>query len=281
MLEPFALMTCARTKKTSVSPDTRRQRPKGERARERPAFRKSNSQSGVQCRANAKRPTVACRYVTRRGENAIGDTRREILRGARESRHDGACERRRDARTNENIARRVSEGRTTCLPMRACNDLCTLMCVCVCVCVEGGDGDGARRRFSTGRIAKWQPAGLLYVQEIYRPWPFRARAKGRPRSLWQQTGGSQHLPFYFPGCKPSAPRRLSLSLRQVILLHRPAAAAASSAANPPRRRTFPFFSLCSLSSVFPRPSVSLPPRASSPRPLFRFSNVVASRRRAR
>lgn len=64
----------------------------------------------------------------------------------------------------------------------------------------------ARHRFSTGRIVKWQPARLLYVQEIYRPWPFR-RAKGRPRSLWQQTDGSQHLPFYFSGCKPS--RRVS------------------------------------------------------------------------
>lgn len=86
-------------------------------------------------------------------------------------------EQRRDARTNENIA----------------------------TCAIGG----ARRRFSTGRIAKWQPAGLLYVQEIYRLRPFR-RAKGRPRSLWQQTGGSQHLPFYFPGCEPPASPSLAL-----------------------------------------------------------------------
>lgn len=86
--------------------------------------------------------------------------------------------------------------------------------------------------------------------------PF-ARAKGRPRSLWQQTGGSQHLPFYFSGCKPSAPRRLSLSLRQVILLHRPAATATTTAIlSPPPTRLLPFFlsilSFTRVSSVRPR-----------------------------
>lgn len=86
--------------------------------------------------------------------------------------------------------------------------------------------------------------------------PF-ARAKGRPRSLWQQTGGSQHLPFYFSGCKPSAPRRLSLSLRQVILLHRPAATATTTAIpSPPPTRLLPFFlsilSFTRVSSARPR-----------------------------
>lgn len=82
--------------------------------------------------------------------------------------------------------------------------------------------------------------------------PF-ARAKGRPRSLWQQTGGSQHLPFYFPGCKPPAPRRLSLSLRQVILLHRPAVTTPSPPPLPsPSRLSFPFFSPYSPSPVFLR-----------------------------
>jgi len=76
-------------------------------------------------------------------------------------------------------------------------------------------------RLATGRIAKWQRAGLLYVQEIYRPWPFR-RAKGRPRSLWQQTGGSQPPTLLFPRMQAVGPS-LTPSLRQVIPLHRPAA----------------------------------------------------------
>lgn len=90
---------------------------------------------------------------------------------------------------------------------------------------------GARRHFSTGRIAKWQPAGLLYVQEIYRLRPFR-RAKGRPRSLWQQTGGSQHLPFYFPGCEPSASPSLALFASSDSV--------APSCSLPPRRSSFFF-----------------------------------------
>lgn len=103
--------------------------------------------------------------------------------------------------------------------------------------------------------------------------PF-ARAKGRPRSLWQQTGGSQHLPFYFSGCKPSAPRRLSLSLRQVILLHRPAATATTTATTDEAPSLFSLYTL--FHPCFLGPS-SLS-RVSSPRSLFRFSNVVASRR---
>lgn len=60
------------------------------------------------------------------------------------------------------------------------------------------------------KMASRSDAGLLYVQEICRLWPF-CSVKGRSRSLWQQTGGSQSLPFHFPGCKHPTSRSLASS----------------------------------------------------------------------
>lgn len=80
-----------------------------------------------------------------------------------------------------------------------------------CYRISEGSGDGVWRNTKLDcKMASRSNTGLLYVQEIYRFWPFYS-AKGQPRSLWQQTGGSQSLPFHFPGCKHPTSRSLASS----------------------------------------------------------------------
>lgn len=103
------------------------------------------------------------------------------------------------------------------------------------------------------KMATRSNAGLLYVQEIYRLWPF-CSAKGRPRSLWQQTGGSQSLPFHFPGCKHPTSRSLASS------------DSLASSCN-----LFPFFFFVFFLFFLSSPSsffLLLSPSVSLPRPLF-------------
>lgn len=124
---------------------------------------------------------VGTRYFTRHENRRL---QQETLQHARQRHATRRTERRRDARTNENISRRRDATRR--LSMR----------------VQRGMQDSVSPR--RGRIAKWQPTGLLYVQEIYRPWPFR-RAKGRPRGRY---GNRQAEASTYPSISPDASRRL-------------------------------------------------------------------------
>lgn len=198
--------------------------------------------------------TVARRYVGRKCDRRYG---KKFLRGAR---HDVACE-----------WRRVTQGQTK----TAC-DVSRCVLAATCAGVDDGGG-GARRRFSTGRIAKWQPAGLLYVQEIYRPWPFRPsqraaevamatdRRKPAPTLLFprmQAVGPAPSLAL-FASSDSVAPSCSSLHSHPL----------ATATATVTVEALLPFFLPVLL---FARVPCLL--AASSPRSLFRFSNVVASRR---